>query len=83
MTAASEDVLKSLHNALAQDLLRRLQSGEATAADLNVVRQFLKDNNISADGAKSPLLGALVDSLPFAADDAAEGSLVPGGRPSH
>lgn len=46
---SANDLLSVLHGRLARELLTRLESGEATAADLNVIRQFLKDNGITAD----------------------------------
>jgi hypothetical protein len=40
----SEEILKQIHQALCQDLLTKIQSGEASSADLSVARQFLRDN---------------------------------------
>ena len=37
-----------LHKTLAENLLLRIQDPEAKSADLNVARQFLKDNGIEA-----------------------------------
>lgn len=42
------DQLVLLNDRLASALLDLITSGEAKAADLNVARQFLKDNNLSA-----------------------------------
>jgi len=42
------DKLVELNDMLADALLKLITSGEAKAADLNVARQFLKDNNLSA-----------------------------------
>ena len=39
-------VLETLHECLAKELLGKIKSGEAKAGDLNVARQFLKDNGI-------------------------------------
>ncbi|MGQ0621490.1 MAG: hypothetical protein ACT4QA_16475 [Panacagrimonas sp.] len=41
-------LLAQIHEGLARDLLSKIKSGEATAADLSVARQFLKDNAIQA-----------------------------------
>ena len=41
-------ILSDLHDAVAEELLRRVMSGEANASDLNVARAFLKDNGIDA-----------------------------------
>lgn len=56
---------EQMHEALARDLLRRVTSGEATAAELNVARQFLKDNNIDGTPKKGNPLDSLVNNLPF------------------
>ena len=60
-----DKVLSDLHNAVAEELLRRVQSGEAQAADLNVARAFLKDNGIDAAVEQSDPMQNLVKSLPF------------------
>ena len=39
-------LLEQLHLVLAQELLDKVKSGEAKAGDLNVARQFLKDNGV-------------------------------------
>lgn len=50
---------------LAKALLDRIRSGGATAADLNVARQLLKDNHIqSATPQANPSL-AILGSIPF------------------
>lgn len=64
MSKASEDLLSSLHGAMAEAMQQKLASGDFTASDLNVIRQFLKDNGINADGAKDPKIKSLVDDLP-------------------
>jgi hypothetical protein len=62
---ASKQILDSLHDAVAQDLLNKVQSGEASAAELTAAIKFLKDNGIEALPASGTPLGNLVDSLPF------------------
>lgn len=57
--------LKELHEVLAQELLNRVRDPEAKASDLNVARQFLKDNGIEAIPADNSPLKSLVDELPF------------------
>jgi len=65
MTELNEEVLGSIHAALTEELLNRIQSGVATPTDLNVARQLLKDNNITVTPAVgSPLLNIL-DELPY------------------
>ena len=57
--------LESIHSALASTLLQRIQDGSATATDLNVARQFLKDNGIDcAPDASAPMLN-LARIMPF------------------
>ena len=57
--------LKELHGVLVQELLKRVKDPEAKASDLNVARQFLKDNGIEAIPVDNSPLKALVDELPF------------------
>ena len=65
--------LESLFDVLTDKLLERLKNGEATAADMNVARAFLKDNNIEVSDVRAlaPLALALTDVLPFEAPDEA------------
>lgn len=66
---ASQDVLGRLHELVAEELTRRIQSGEATAADIAQAIKLLKDNNISAiptgDNGLGQLVGSLRERLPF------------------
>jgi len=62
-------ILESLHGALAQDLLETVQSGEATAADLSVARQFLKDNGIDSLAFADAPITNLAAVLPFETPD--------------
>ena len=41
--------LKELHEVLATELLKRVKDTDAKSSDLNVARQFLKDNNIDIE----------------------------------
>lgn len=60
------DTLETLEAALAEDLLARVQSGVATAAELAVARQFLKDAGafagVVSEGSPSH---NLLQNLPF------------------
>jgi len=59
------DTLSQLHQGIAEELLTRVQSGEATAAELTAAIKFLKDNGIDAHITEdSPLLN-LATILPF------------------
>lgn len=62
---APKDVMEALHVAVAQDLLSKINSGEASAAELSAAIKFLKDNGIEALATEGSPLGNLVDSLPF------------------
>jgi len=66
-----DKVLSDLHGAVAEELLRRVLSGEANAADLNVARGFLKDNGIDATADQSEPMANLAKSLPFNIEDVA------------
>ena len=58
------EILENLHANLAGALTDLLTSGEATTADLNVMRQFLKDNQVSAQPVEDTPFGDLARSLP-------------------
>ncbi len=60
-----DKILQDLHNAVAEDLLKKVLSGEATAAELSVARAFLKDNGIDATPGQSEPLNDLIKNLPF------------------
>ncbi len=64
-----KETLEILHTGLADELLQRIKSGEATSADLSVARQFLKDNGIDAYATPDSPLGNLISQLPFVDDD--------------
>ena len=57
--------LTELHNILAEKLLERVKDPEAKSSDLNVARQFLKDNNIDAVPIDHSPLQKLLEELPF------------------
>ena len=57
--------LNSLFDLVCDDLTGRINSGEATSADLNIARQMLKDNGITAVPAKASPLESLTNALPF------------------
>ena len=61
--AASDKILGTLHEALARELKNRIDSGEATAAELSAAIRFLKDNDITALATESNPLGQMLDSL--------------------
>lgn len=57
--------LKELHEVLATELLKRVKDTDAKSSDLNVARQFLKDNNIDAVPVEDSPLKKLMEELPF------------------
>ena len=63
------DKLKQLHEVLTQQMLDRVKSEDAKASDLNVARQFLKDNGIEALPVDNSPLKSLVDELPFSSEE--------------
>lgn len=68
--AASKEFLEELHSEMAKDLLKKIKSGKATAADIQAARQFLRDNGISAIAKpNSNALGDLAEALPFSPND--------------
>ena len=60
----TNEVLSDLHSSLASALSEILNSGMASTADLNVIRQFLKDNQVSAQPVEDTPFGDLAKSLP-------------------
>ena len=58
------EILSRLHGRLASVLTDLLDSGEASTADLNVLRQFLKDNQITSQPVEDTPFGDLARSLP-------------------
>ena len=61
--------LNSLFDAVADDLLTKIKSGEAKPADLAVAVKFLKDNNITCLPTDGNSLGELLKSMPFNTED--------------
>ena len=69
---ADEDLLNGLHQLVAQSLIEKIQSGEATIQEIGAAIKFLKDNNVTADITYSPAMRQLdsevqkdVGQLPF------------------
>ena len=61
---ATEGFLGMLHEALAQKFLEKIQSGECSASDLNVIRAFLKDNGIECLPEHNDTMKGILDELP-------------------
>tara|TARA_Y100000361_G_scaffold41014_2_gene35175 strand:+ start:4622 stop:4852 length:231 start_codon:yes stop_codon:yes gene_type:complete len=62
--------LHNLQDIIIDDLINKIKSGEATASELSVARQLLKDNGIQAVATDDSPMKELVASLPF--DDDSE-----------
>ncbi len=68
------NTLNTLYEAVATELLTRIESGEAKPADLAVAVRFLKDNDITAIPVNDNALQQLMESMPFPSDkDIAKG----------
>ena len=61
----TEKTLSALYDGLCKSMLEKLQSGDATAQDLNVIRQFLKDNNISSVASRGSPIANIIEAFPF------------------
>jgi len=57
-------LLKTIHYELAKHILDLIKSGEAKAGDLNVARQFLKDNGIECIPVENNPIEDLMNNLP-------------------
>ena len=58
------DVLSELHAGLAHLFMERLREGSLGTAELNILRQFLKDNQINSQPTEGSEFGELAKSLP-------------------
>ena len=58
------EILKTIHYELAKHILDLIKSGEAKAGDLNVARQFLKDNGIECIPVENSPMTELMNNLP-------------------
>ena len=63
------DKLNSLFDAVTEELLMKIKSGEAKPADLAVAVKFLKDNNITCVPTDGNSLEELMKSMPFTTED--------------
>lgn len=61
--------LSELHEVLASILLEKIRDPEVKSAELNVARQFLKDNDITAIPTDDNALAQLLQDLPFKEDE--------------
>ena len=61
----SNKKLKELNEVLAEKILEKVKSSDATASELNIARQFLRDNNIDCVPVDGSPLQDLIDEMPF------------------
>ena len=61
----TKGILEELHLQIAEDLLERVQSGEATASEISIAVKFLKDNNVTVEIEESEPMINLAKTLPF------------------
>ena len=61
--------LNTLFDAVADELLTKIKTGEAKPADLAVAVKFLKDNNISCLPVDGNPLSELMKNMPFSEED--------------
>ena len=61
----SDSKLRELHGILAEKLLDKVKDPECKSADLNVARQFLRDNGIDAVPTDDSPLQKLINEMPF------------------
>ena len=64
MTNKDLKKLEDLHSTLTDVLIDRVKSGDAKAGDLNVARQFLKDNGIECIPTEKNGLEDIMNNLP-------------------
>jgi len=60
----SLEVLNTMHYELAKLLVDKIKTGEAKAGDLNVARQFLKDNGVECIPVADNPMAELMNNLP-------------------
>ena len=64
-----EKLLSQLHGLMAEELINRIVSGEATSAALSVAVKFLKDNNIDVGEKTESPIHNLAKVVPFTQDE--------------
>ncbi len=66
--SATIEQMQALHSQIARKLAQIIESGEATAAHLNVARAFLKDSGVIAEAVPGSPMQRLASAvvLPFA-----------------
>ncbi len=67
---SKEELLDQLHRMTAEELITRISSGDASAAELGVAVRFLKDNGIDVSAKTESPIYDLASVVPFASDSA-------------
>ena len=67
-----QKLLEDLHSTVAKELLSRVKSGEATAAEFSAAIKFLKDNGIECIATPDNPIGSLAASMPVFCDEGFE-----------
>jgi len=62
---SKEELLEHLHRITAEELIDRLQSGEASAAEIGVAVKFLKDNGMDVSAESETPIHDLSKIVPF------------------
>jgi len=70
----NQDALAEIYDLLVKHFLGKLKAKDISSQDLSTIRQFLKDNDITAAASRHQGLNELVDILPInvSFDDDAE-----------
>lgn len=69
MSRATEDTLATLHGKVADHLIKQIDSGEPTAADIANALKMLKENNITALPGTGGKLDRLKESIALLQDE--------------
>tara|TARA_Y100001963_G_scaffold150504_1_gene231713 strand:+ start:401 stop:670 length:270 start_codon:yes stop_codon:yes gene_type:complete len=69
---ASEETFNELHKLLTEEFLIKIQSGEATTADLKAAGDWLFKNDITGVAVDNTALGKLADIMPSIDFDAVQ-----------
>ena len=69
---ASEETFNELHKLLTEEYLKKIESGEATTADLKAAGDWLFKNDITGVAIDNTALGKLADCMPTIDFDAVQ-----------
>ena len=72
---ASEDTFNKLHNLVTDEFVSRIESGEATTADLKAASDWLSRNDITGVPIDNTALGKLKEIMPTIDFDAVQKSV--------